>query len=160
MGYIEYVSFPAWRKNYGNNSNEYSSFQYPVFLSDWSDAGQGQSGIYSNVHPACSHFTLLVAERNTPCTSVCLAVDRGAQWHTALHVYSASGGRKCIHPALLAVKRNTLWFCTCTVHTPCERVWWWKWYTLHKNSTSIGGCCWFILVVWCWKISPVPLVMD
>jgi hypothetical protein len=77
MGYIVYVSFPACRKNYDNNSNEYSSFQYPVFLSDRSDAGQGQSGIYTNIHPAGSHFTLLVAERNTPCTSVCLAMERG-----------------------------------------------------------------------------------
>jgi hypothetical protein len=61
--------------------------------------------------------------------------------HTALHVYTAGGGRKCIHPALLAVKRNTLWFCT--VHTPCERVWWWKWYTLHIHRwlLLVYSCC-------------------
>ncbi len=89
---------------------------------------------YTNVHPSCSHFTLLVAERNTPCTSVCLAVERGTHCTERLYCW---WWKEMYTPCTAAVKRNTLWFCT--VHTPCERLWWWKWYTLHIHRLPSYG---------------------
>ncbi len=102
-----------------------AAFRYPVFLLDWLDAEQGQPGIYTNVHPACSHCWW----------------RKGIDPHR-LYFWRWKGVHTTYCTSILLVgERNTLWFCT--VHTPGESGWWWKWYTLHihRQLLLVYSCC-------------------
>ncbi len=64
-----------------------AAFRYPLFLLDWSE--QGQSGTYTNVHPACSHcWWRKVIDPERP------YFWRWKGVHTARLQYTAGGGKE------------------------------------------------------------------